>query len=831
MLLFQIDWNHIVAGCKRAGIDPRWLVEVVAEINLYLPDDWRITRSTNNFRVQIIGERAPALVGRSYRSQGDEILHIIDSIFLKGFHDKFDLAQVTGGAKDPVSGRVKKEHPEIIVPNLYFFRPCPDDSDSPLFARQYEKIKVDRNGRPVGDQFHRIHPLTKAGLDLTHFRWVRWTTNGDVEPVKTVEPEFSEYHGKNYWETPFLKTSSKRGESQDYLKRYEAVLKNAGITPPQPHERPPSPYEREYKMLVPGKAPEVQQVFSLIHDAVQETGFTIRPDSDKSAKKQTDLYFDDDSLTLHSIGASFRLREKKGTLRVTLKKRLPSMKLYSERGLYERIEEEIVITGPQKKALLAGEPINVLPYRLLAYVAPYCGKLQAKVTVTNNRKTLILEDADHRPAELCLDQVTYDIAGIKNGPYFEVEIESKGANREKIEELAYYLEENLGLIPSRQSKYERGISLLKIAGIPKEKKIVIIDTDCGVDDALALILALKSPELEVKAITTVSGNVHVDKVIPNVFKVFDALKLNEHPLVARGAEQPLKIVRKEAESVHGVDGLGDAIANPSHMPIDPRPAWKVICDLARQNSKQITLITIGPLTNLARAIQNDPEGVRCLKKVVTMGGVFFEVGNVGPDAEFNVAADPDAAYEVVKFCRDSCLKTPVDREGKEVILPPDPKKEDYEKTIDYRKHDPNDPNMVPLTFVGLDVTHKVLLRRAAMDRAVKAHPRNNLLKFVQDISKKYMDFYYDNEWLPGCYLHDPLAVAFAINPAFLEIEERIIHVETETVGNFTGGVIFPDDRPTRNPAWRNPAEEVIGIARRAEREAFEEFFLMRLIEK
>ena len=130
--------------------------------------------------------------------------------------------------------------------------------------------------------------------------------------------------------------------------------------------------------------------------------------------------------------------------------------------------------------------------------------------------------------------------------------------------------------------------------------------------------------------------------------------------------------------------------------------------------------------------------------------------------------------------------------------------------------------------MGLDVTHKTVLRRAVLNRVVTGNPEKSLLTFVRDIAKKYMDFYYGNEGLPGCYLHDPLAVAYVINPAFLDIEKHIIRVET--MGEFTNGVIFPDDRPTRNPAWRNPAEEVIGIARKVEREAFEEFFLRRLME-
>jgi purine nucleosidase len=114
-----------------------------------------------------------------------------------------------------------------------------------------------------------------------------------------------------------------------------------------------------------------------------------------------------------------------------------------------------------------------------------------------------------------------------------------------------------------------------------------------------------------------------------------------------------------------------------------------------------------------------------------------------------------------------------------------------------------------------------------LQRAINAHPENTLLKFIRDISEKYMNFYNANEGLPGCYLHDPLAVGYVINPSFLDIEQHIIHVET--ADSVTNGVIFPDDRPTRNPLWRNPADEVIGVARQVEAEAFEEFFLSRLI--
>ncbi|MFH1930168.1 MAG: nucleoside hydrolase [Pseudomonadota bacterium] len=829
MLVFQRNWEEHIKeyGCKRAGIEFKWLVEVVSEINRYLPDDWRLTRSSNNFRIQIVPDHAATLVGYSYLTQGDKVLHIIDTVHPIGFIDKDDIRHKTGKSKGRVDRSVKCDNTDTIKPNLYFYRPCPAGFTSPLFARQYERIKEGKGAIPAGDEYHRIHPLTRAGLDLAHFRWVRWTINGYVGPVDTVDPG---YHGKDYWilKKKPLKDNKKRTSPEVYIQDYHRIIENEGIAFPQSADSKSSPYEIEYKFTVPGTKGDAYTAFRLIPELIVESNFFI-DDFDKKAKEQTDTYFDDDRFSLHAVGASFRVRrKKKDNIQVTPKKRRPVSKGFSKEGLYERIEEETVITSSQEAELIAGKPINAFPYRLLLYIAHDCGKLAPKVKVINNRKVLHIRDEQYRKAELCLDKISYEIDGVVHGPYFEIEIESKGAPREKIKELADYLEENLGLIPSEQSKYERGISLLKTLKVPKEKKMVIIDTDCGVDDALAIILALRSPELDVKAITTVSGNVHVDKVIPNVFKVLNQPGLKDRPLVARGADRPLKKDPIIADSVHGKDGLGDVehIPKPSNVLVDSRPAWQVICDVARQNPKQITLITIGPMTNLALAIQNDPEGVRSLEKVVSMGGVFFNVGNVGPDAEFNVGADPDAAFEVVEFCRDSCKKIPVDREGKEVILPPEPTKNDYERIIGYREHDAKDPNMVLLTFIGLDVTHKVIMRRAALKRAVKAHPGNDLLKFVQDISKKYMNFYYENEWLPGCYLHDPLAVAYVINPSFLEVEKHIIRVETR--GQFTSGAIFPDDRPTRNPAWRNPAEEVIGIARNVEREAFEEFFIGRL---
>ena len=826
MLVFELNWEEHIKndpgkGCKRSGIDFKWLVEVVAEINLYLPDDWRMTRTTNNFRVNVVSEdKAIALAGYSYLIKGGNILNIIDSIHPK---EHIDIIDARRSKENKFDASFKKKYPP--TPNLYFFIPRPENSVTPLFARQYERLKRKKDGTWVGDQYHRIHPLTKEGLDLTHYHWVRWTINGDVEFVENVPQG---YHGKDFWEIPLL--GKKRANHKSYIDTYNKILKELGITLPKGTEKAFTPYEVEYKFLIPGSEDDARAAFERVETSICESGFLIKNFAGK-AKEQIDTYFDDEKFSLHEAGAAFRVRHKNKTIWVTLKKRLPLRKRYSEEGLYQRIKEEATITRVQEEELLRGKPINVFPYRLLPYVAPYCKNVKPVVKVINNRKTLNLKDKEHREAELCLDEVMYNMNGKKHGPYYEIEIESKGSPRNEIKKLASYLEKNLGLVPSYQSKYERGISLFKIAQVTaKDKRKVIIDTDCGVDDALALILALKSPELQVLAITTVSGNVHVNKVNENVFKVLSQLNLENTPLVAKGADKPLKTKRIEAESVHGSDGLGDVdwISSPGNMQFDRRPAWKVICDLARENRNEITLITVGPMTNLALAIEKDPEGVHCLKEVVAMGGVFFDVGNVAPDAEFNVRADPDATRKVVEFCKGTCLKLAVDKNGKIVNLPPDPTEKDFEKVHHFEDRNPDKyGDMVPLTFVGLDVTHRVVLRRATVDRLVESHPDNKLLKFVKDISRKYMEFYYGNEGLDGCYLHDPLAVAYVINPFFLEIEKHIIHVET--AGSFTNGVIFPDDRPTTNWTWRNPAEEVIGIARRVEREAFEEFLIARLV--
>ncbi len=269
-------------------------------------------------------------------------------------------------------------------------------------------------------------------------------------------------------------------------------------------------------------------------------------------------------------------------------------------------------------------------------------------------------------------------------------------------------------------------------------KKIVIDCDVGVDDALALILAFHSPELEVKAITGVNGNVPIERVFENIQKVLSLIQPKHKPSIARGADQPLKGKPIYAHSVHGKDGLGGA-------KIDRREGeewWQVflghagdlITRIAHQYPNEITLIAVGPLTNLALALQRDPEGMKKLRELVIMGGAVRTRGNITPHAEFNIFSDPLAA----KLVFESGL---------------------------------------PITLVPLDVTHQVFLTSRWMEERVT--PLNNpFSQFVIEATgyDRTTHRFRNKETI---YLHDPLAVGAVIDPGLVRKERLAIHVETD----------------------------------------------------
>ena len=285
-------------------------------------------------------------------------------------------------------------------------------------------------------------------------------------------------------------------------------------------------------------------------------------------------------------------------------------------------------------------------------------------------------------------------------------------------------------------------------------KKVIIDCDVGVDDALALILAFHSPELEVKAVTGVNGNVPLETVFTNIQKVLSLIQPKHKPLIAKGANQPLKGKSIYAHSVHGRSGLGEA-------KIDLRKGkewWKVfqgradklILKMARQYPDEITLIATGPLTNLALGLQKDMEGIKKLKEIVIMGGAVRTKGNVTPFAEFNIYVDPLAA----KIVFESGL---------------------------------------PITLVPLDVTHQVCLTPPLIEERIR--PINNpFSEFTIDAIGYDLNTRKFRRGTDLIYLHDPLAVGVAIKAGLVQKERLSLDVETQEGDRF-GQILEAEGNP------------------------------------
>jgi purine nucleosidase len=277
------------------------------------------------------------------------------------------------------------------------------------------------------------------------------------------------------------------------------------------------------------------------------------------------------------------------------------------------------------------------------------------------------------------------------------------------------------------------------------KKKVILDCDVGVDDALALILAFHSPELEVLGVTGVHGNVSLDKVMKNIKKVLTLLKPSRRTWIARGADRPLQGETVHAESFHGKDGLGGV----KIQTIEEREWWKVFAGSAEElivktacrHPDEITLIATAPLTNLALALERDPVGMKKLKEVVIMGGAVRTKGNITPHAEFNFYVDPLAAKQVL----DSGLR---------------------------------------LTLVPLDATHQVPLTPGIMEERVKPL-RNSLSRFVVEATGYEPSERHFRGGRKVSYLHDPLAVGAVIDPDLVRKEKLSMTVDAKE-GEFYG---------------------------------------------
>ncbi|MDU3661561.1 MAG: nucleoside hydrolase [Clostridium perfringens] len=268
-----------------------------------------------------------------------------------------------------------------------------------------------------------------------------------------------------------------------------------------------------------------------------------------------------------------------------------------------------------------------------------------------------------------------------------------------------------------------------------DKRKVIIDCDPGIDDALAIILALESKEIEVIGITTVSGNVESVQGAKNALKVLKLLGRLDIP-VYLGESKPVKRELVTAQDTHGEDGLGETFLEEVSSEYIRENGVDFILNTLK-NQENVSIIALGPLTNLYRAIEKDSETFHRVEEIVSMGGAYKSHGNCSPVAEFNYWVDPHGAREFLKKFNGE------------------------------------------FTMVGLDVTREIVLTPNLREMI---HQFNDEIgDFIYDITRFYVDFHWEQERTLGCVINDPLAVEFFINRDICEGFKAYVDIACEDI--------------------------------------------------
>lgn len=274
-------------------------------------------------------------------------------------------------------------------------------------------------------------------------------------------------------------------------------------------------------------------------------------------------------------------------------------------------------------------------------------------------------------------------------------------------------------------------------------KPILIDTDPGIDDILAILLALASPELELKGISVVVGNCTVDQGVANALGLLELL--NREIPVARGADRPLIQPLLTAPETHGTTGVGYArLPLSSRSPIRQRAA-EFIIEQVLSAPGQISLVCIGPLTNLAMALRLEPAIIPAIPEVIVMGGAIRHPGNTTPQAEFNVYCDPHAAHIVFH-------------------------------------------SGLPITLAPLDVTYQVILTRQDVERLLKIP--SPISRVIANATRFYMEFHDEYQDIQGCVINDPLALALAFAPELVDLHS--LYVDVDISGGVSMGNTFAD---------------------------------------
>ena len=290
-------------------------------------------------------------------------------------------------------------------------------------------------------------------------------------------------------------------------------------------------------------------------------------------------------------------------------------------------------------------------------------------------------------------------------------------------------------------------------------KKVILDVDPGIDDAVAICLALADPGLEVLAITAVGGNVQPDQATRNVHTIIEQLDPPRWPRL--GAASSERMLRVDARHLFGTDGFCGA-----HFPVaelhHQRPTCKVICDEVRGAPGEVTIIATGPLSNIAAALQQQPDLAALIGGLVIMGGTVSGPGNVTPSAEFNIYCDAEAARDV--------FRSPVTK-----------------------------------TLIPIDITTRILFGFDMLERLPGENTRTG--QFLRKILPGAFRSYRQQLGIEGIHLHDAIAVIAAIHPELFTIER--LHGDVETDGTLTHGATVFDRR--HRPENRANMDVAVGV--------------------
>jgi purine nucleosidase len=322
---------------------------------------------------------------------------------------------------------------------------------------------------------------------------------------------------------------------------------------------------------------------------------------------------------------------------------------------------------------------------------------------------------------------------------------------------------------------------------------IIVDCDTGIDDSLALLYAVASLECELVAVTCTAGNVDARQVAENTRAVLELAGRGDVE-VAIGRETPLARPLVTTPETHGPRGIGYAQLPPASMPLSPRLSPDLIVEEARRRPGELTLVTLAPLTNVALAVLREPELPRLLRRVVIMGGSYRSPGNTAPTTEWNVNVDPESAAIVfAAFGAAASVARPI--------------------------------------ALGLDVTERAkllpehLARLAARagcapDGARPDGTTDPIVGYLADALRFYMEFHSRYDHFYGAFVHDPLALATALDPSLVRTEA--LTVDVELGGRLTTGETVADWRRV----WSRPPN--LDVAVEADTARFFELFIERV---